>query len=355
MSQIETHRLTVEPLGRTLSCRSDQTILDACLRDGVSVPHACTHGTCSTCKVKVLEGRVDHNNVSAFALMDIERDEGRALACTATPCSDLTIEADVDVEDGVEHYPVRDYQGRVVGIEDVARDTRRLLIELNSDINFNPGQYARLKIPGTGESRCYSFANSGSHPRKLELHIRRFVGGLASDKWIFSELEEGATIELAGPYGRFYFRPARETPLILIAGGTGLAPIKAIADHVFEKRIDLDATLYHGVRTLADLYCEDYFYNLEDVSSGRFRYVPVLSEESWPGRSGLVTEALAADYDNCRGHTAYVSGPPPMVDAALKVLMQRRLFMKHIFRENFFSEGQEASESNLLRPLLGGN
>jgi ferredoxin len=145
--------ITVEPLERQVECRPDQAILDACLRAGVWLPHACTHGTCGTCgtcKVQVLDGDIEHNDASDFALMEFERTEGKTLICVATPSSDVTIEADVEVEEGVTYHTVRDYVGKLVKIEDIARDTRRLVIDLDKEMAFNPGQYVTVEVPGTG-------------------------------------------------------------------------------------------------------------------------------------------------------------------------------------------------------------
>ena len=143
----QTYTITVEPLGREVECREDQTILDACLRNGVWLPHSCTHGTCATCKADVLDGDVDHGAASTFALMDYERDEGKLLPCTACPRSDVTIEADIDVDESVEVFPVQDYTGTVVELEEIARDTRRLVIELDREIGFNAGQYLKFQVP----------------------------------------------------------------------------------------------------------------------------------------------------------------------------------------------------------------
>ena len=145
----ETFTVTVEPLGREVECRSDQPILDACLRAGVWLPHACTHGTCGTCKVEVLDGDVEHNDASDFALMEFERNEGKTLTCVATPDSDVTIEADVEFEEGVVHHPVEDFIGTVVALDDIARETRRLVIDLDHEMTFNPGQYVTIDVPGT--------------------------------------------------------------------------------------------------------------------------------------------------------------------------------------------------------------
>ncbi|MGN6609914.1 MAG: NADH:ubiquinone reductase (Na(+)-transporting) subunit F [Jatrophihabitans sp.] len=348
----ETFTVTVEPLGVDVECRADQNILDACLRQGVNLPHACTHGTCATCKVDVVDGSVDLGDASAFALMEFERSEGKALICTACPRSDVTIEADVDEEEDVVFHPVRDFVGTVREIDDCARDTRRLIVDLDDDIAFNPGQYVQVSVPGQGCTRSWSIASPPAQPRTIELHIRRTPGGLATDGWVFGRLAVGDGIRISGPYGRFFLREARDEPAILIGGGTGLAPLKAMVRHVLEGGVGPRLYLYHGARTIADLYDVDYFRALEAEHGGRFHYRPVLSEDAVDGvAEGFVTDAVDADYDTCAGHTAYLCGPPAMVDAALKLLMRKRLFPRDIYRENFFdaSDKSGGAKSPLLR------
>ena len=204
----ETFTVTVEPLEREVECRSDQSILDACLRAGVYLPHACTHGTCGTCKLQVLEGDIEHNDASDFALMEFERNEGMALVCVATPSSDVTVEADVEAEQGVVHHPVRDFTGTVASIEDIARETRRLIVDLDEEMTFNPGQYVTVEIPGTGpdtylvhgQPACRAGADRAADPA----HARWSPAptGGSSRTWPF-----GDTVRPSGPYGRFF--PAR--------------------------------------------------------------------------------------------------------------------------------------------------
>ena len=348
----ETYRVTVEPLGQVIDCRADQTVLDACLRAGIWLPHACTHGTCGTCKSELLDGEVDHGDASPFALMDFERDEGKVLLCTARPRSDLVVEGDVAVEEGVTAHPVRDFTATVAAIEDCAADTRRILLHLGQDLAFNPGQYISVTVPGAGVTRNYSIASPPSEPRRIELQIRRSPGGLATDGWIFKTLAPGDTVHLSGPYGRFFWRPARTEPVILIAGGTGLAPLKSIIRHVLESDADHRLTLYHGERTAAHMFDADFLRALEQAHPDRFAYRPCLSEEEAPGyRHGLVTDVLAADMPTCRGHVAYVCGPPPMVEAALRTLMAKRLFPRDIYREDFFNTADK-NAAKVRSPLL---
>lgn len=347
-----THTVTVEPLGVEVPCRADQSILEACLRHGVNLPHACTHGTCATCKVEIMEGEVDYGEASAFALLESERAEGKALICTARPTSDVTIEADVDEEDGVVFHPVRDFTATVTLIEDCARDIRRIRLALDDDIAFNPGQYVQVQIPGHAVTRCWSIATPPACSNTIELNIRRTPGGLATEGWVFADLAEGDPIALTGPYGRFFLREHRAEPAILIGGGTGLAPLKSMVRHVLETSGRHRLHLYHGARTQADLYDVDYFTELERRSEGQLSYRPVLSEEIVEGiRHGLVTEAVDQDFETCGGYVGYLCGPPPMVDAALKMLMKKRLFPRDIYREDFFDASDNAT-GGVRSPLL---
>ena len=344
-------RVTIEPVGREVDCGDDQTILDACLRAGVWLPHACTHGTCGTCKARIVAGEVDHGEASPFALMDFERDEGMALLCSAIPLGDVVVEADVEAEPGVELFAVEDRVGRVVAVEEPGRDIRRLRIALDRPLRFNAGQYVSLKLPGSDETRSYSLANPPSVGSELELHVKRTPGGKASDGWIFSRLAVGDSIELAGPFGRFFLRPQRSEPVLMVAGGTGLAPLMSMIRHILDVGLPQTVCLYHGARSRADLYDADRLADLAEKHPGRLRYVPCLSEEAWDGRRGLVTEVIAEDFSRCAGHVAYVCGPPPMVDATLKVLMERRLFPRDIYREDFYDESDKANGA-VRSPLL---
>lgn len=348
---VETYWITVEPLGAEVECRADQPILDACLRAGIWLPHACTHGTCGTCKVEVLDGEVDFGAASSFALMDFERDEGKALICVAMPRSDVTIEGDVEVEDGITMHPVADFTGTVVELSDIAAETRRLILDLDHEIAFNAGQYVSLEVPGSGQTRTYSMANTPAEPGRLELHIRRTPGGLASDGWIFKNLAVGDQVALSGPYGQFFFHAARPEPMIMIAGGTGLAPIKSIVRHVLAQSSQ-HITLYVGARTVRHLYDEEFFRELQRLHPDRFVYRPCLSEQEADSYgSGMVTDVIDTEFDTAAGHVAYVCGPPPMVDVSMKTLMRKRLFPRDIFREDFF-DARDKATGGVRSPLL---
>ncbi len=335
------YKVKIEPIGVEVVCDENQTILDACLRNGIWVPHACTHGTCATCKSKVVEGEVDFGLASNFALMDFEREEGYALLCTAKPKSDLVIEADVEVEEGLEFSPVRDFVGEVIDIEDCAMDTRRVKIKIeNNKIKFLAGQYIQLEIPGTGQNRAFSIASGpeADGNEEIELQIRRVPGGLAS-KYVFEDLKLKDKVKFAGPFGRFVLRKQFDNPILFLAGGTGLAPIKSMIIDALNSGLKQEIYLFHGSRSLKHVYDFEFFKEIESKFAN-FHYVPSIDnpEEGWAGETGFVHEVLGKRFQKFEGFKAYVSGPPPMVDACIKTLMKGRLFAEDIYIERFFTE-----------------
>jgi phenol hydroxylase P5 protein len=337
------HKVIIEPVGREINVPDNQNILDACLRQGVWVPHACTHGTCGTCKAQVLEGEVQHKGASEFALMDYERDDGKTLLCSAYPTTDVVIEADVEADPEAQFYPVKDFTATLEKLEEPCRDVRKLTLLLdNGPLRFMPGQYIQVQVPSSGKvlSRCYSIASAPSDGNRVELNIKRTPGGRAAP-YIFEQLKEGDKVKFSGPYGFFFLRKRGDEPIIYLAGGTGLAPLKSMILAAFEEGLQRQMTLIHGVRSRKDLYDFAFFRHMEAEHSN-FRYIPALSakepEDDWQGEEGFVHDVLARVIPNLKGHKAYLCGPPPMVDACLTTLIRGRLFEDSIFCENFFSE-----------------
>ena len=352
---MSSYTVRVEPIGSDIQCREDQTILDACLREGIWLPHACTHGTCGTCKAQVLDGEVDLGDASPYALLESERDEGCALLCVAKPKADVVIEGEVDVEEGVVIHPVRDYTGRLALLDDIAPAVRRVVVELDQPLAFNPGQYIQLDLPG-GDSRPYSIASTPADPSRVELHIKRTDGGVATDGWVFDTLAVGDRVSLSGPYGKFSFRPQRDKPLLLLGGGTGVAPLKSIVQHLAETCEETgwenDVVLYHGVRTVAELYDRAWF-EAKMAEHAWFEYRPAVSREACNGRQGRVPQLVAEDFPRAAGRTAYICGSPAMVEDTMKALMKGRLFPRDILREDFFDSADRATGANVVRsPLI---
>ncbi|MBA8826400.1 phenol hydroxylase P5 protein [Saccharopolyspora lacisalsi] len=332
----DTHEVRITTQDRSARCPADQSVLEALLRDDIWLPHSCTQGTCGTCKVRVLEGEVDHRDSSEYTLTSHERAAGIALGCQATPCSDLALEPAerVDPGDAVPRHPLRDHGGTVVLLDDIARDVRRLVVELDEPMGFNAGQYAEIRVPGTEVSRQYSMANPPSRSDRLEFHVKRTPGGVATDGWMFAGLRPGDRVELKGPLGDFGSNPPSGGAAIMIAGGTGLAPLTSIVRHVLAGESAPPLYLYHGGREQRDLYDAEFFRELEQHHE-RFTYRPCLSEQQWDGAMGAVTDVVLDDFASCKGLSAYLCGPPGMIEAGVKALKRRRMAPRRIFREEF--------------------
>ncbi len=349
------YQLTIEPLGQTVEVEEGQTILDAALRAGIYLPHACCHGLCATCKVQVLEGEVDHGVASTFALMDFERDENKCLACCAIPQSDVVIEAEIDEDVDAQNLPVRDYTGKVIRLENLTPTVKGLWIELEQDIEFQAGQYVDLHLPEGIGGRAFSLANPPSTGKVVELNIRIVPGGKATT-YVHESMQVGEEVRISGPYGRFFVRKSAEVPLIFMAGGSGLSSPRSMILDLLAEGFSLPITLLYGQRSMAELYYHQEFLALA-ASHPNFTYVPALSAEpegsSWQGFRGFVHDAAIAHFNNdFRGNKAYLCGPPLMVEACIGSLMKGRLFERDIYTEKFISAADaQQVRSPLFRAL----
>ena len=335
------YQLTIEPLGETIEVENDQSILDASLRAGIYLPYACNHGLCGTCKVDVLEGEIAHNHASTFALMDIERDEGKTLACCATLDSDVVIEAEVDEDPDAMSLPIEDFVGTVSRIEDLTPTIKGIWLALDGDgIEFQAGQYINLEIPGLDQPRAFSIASAPSARKEIELNVR-FVEGGQGTTYLHEALNPGDRLPFTAPLGRFYVRKSACEPVIFLAGGSGLSSPKSMILDLLENGDEREIVLVHGARSIAELYYADLFNDLAERHPN-FKYLAALSEpaddDAWAGPRCFVHELAEQRFDGrFTGHKAYLCGPPPMVDACITSLMRGRLFEEHIFMENFFT------------------
>ncbi len=334
------YELTIQPLGQTIAIEDGQTILDAALRAGIYLPHACCHGLCATCKVQVADGEVEHGEASSFALMDFERDAGKCLACCATAHSDLVIEAEIDEDPDAENLPVQDFSGVVSRIETLTPTIKGVWIRLEAPIRFQAGQYVNLNLPGGIGSRAFSLASPPSAGGEVELNVRSVPGGQGT-AYVHDTLQVGERIGISGPYGRFFVKKSARTPVLLMAGGSGLSSPRSMILDLLEEGFALPITLIYGQRSRDELYYHDEFVALA-AQHPNFRYVPALSHEpegsGWTGFRGVVHETAKAAFDNdFRGNKAYLCGPPLMIDACITTLMQGRLFERDIYTEKFIS------------------
>jgi phenol hydroxylase P5 protein len=340
------YQVTIEPIGTTIDVEEDQTILDAALRQGVWLPFACGHGTCGTCKVQVTDGYYDVGEASPFALMDLEREENKVLACCCKPESDMVIEADVDEDPDFLGYLVQDYQAKVIEMRDLSPTIKGVRLQLDRPMDFQAGQYINVQFPGIEGTRAFSIANAPSELGIIELHIRHVVGGLATTH-VHEQLKAGDALDISGPYGQFFMRKSDDQDAIFIAGGSGLSSPQSMILDLLEAGDTRTIYLFQGARDLAELYNREMFEQLvKDYPN--FRYIPALNapkaEDHWTGFTGFVHEAVADYFEQrCAGHKAYLCGPPVMIDAAISTLMQSRLFERDIHTERFLSAADGAS------------
>lgn len=345
-------QLTIEPLGATIDVEDGQTILDAALRQGIYIPHACGHGLCGTCKVTVTGGEVDHGVANPFALMDFERDEGKTLACCATLQTDVEIEADIDEDPDARIIPVTDFHCTVSRIETMTPTIKSYWLKLDKPIDFQAGQYVQISLPGIEGDRPFSIANSPQDiaaTGELEVNVRVIPGG-AGTAYMHEKLNVGDKLKISGPYGRFFVRSSLNAPMIFMAGGSGLSSPRSMILDLLANGCTLPITLIYGQRNLAELYYDDEFKALTQKHAN-FTYVPALSEDAdgFDGFKGFVHDAAVKHFNgDFSGHKAYLCGPPPMIEACLGALMQGRLYEKDIYAEKFIT----AADANKPRSAL---
>ena len=297
-------------------------MLEAALREGYRLPYGCRNGSCGSCKGKVVAGAVDHGRSQDSALNATERAAGMALFCQAQPRSDLIIECR---EIGaVKDIPVKTLPCRVQSLERVAPDVMRIRLRLPAAerLQFLAGQYIDILLRD-GTRRSLSLANPPHDDGLLELHLRNYGGPFSAH--VFTQMKEKDILRFEGPLGTFYLREDSIKPAVLMAGGTGFAPIKAIIEHAIHHKLKRPLLLYRGARHTADLYLDELPAAWQREHG--ITYVPVLSdataEDAWAGRHGLIHEAVMADFPDLSGHEVYACGAPAMIDAA------RRDFLAH--------------------------
>jgi CDP-4-dehydro-6-deoxyglucose reductase len=310
-----THQITIKPSNHVFAVNEGETILEAALREGFVIAYGCRNGACGTCKGKVLEGTVDYGTYQEHALPDADKKLGLALFCQARPLTDLAIECR---EIGAaKDMPIKTLPCRVQKMERPAPDVMMLHLKLpaNERLQFLAGQYIDILMKD-GKRRSLSLANAPHDDVLLQLHLRNY-GGPFSD-YVFNRMKEKDILRFEGPLGTFFLRENSDKPIILLASGTGFAPIKAIVEHALHKGIRRPMTLYWGGRARADLYLNDLAETWQRDHG--IRYVPVLSEakseDHWRGRSGFVHRAVVEDFPDLSGHQVYACGAPVMVEAA---------------------------------------
>jgi CDP-4-dehydro-6-deoxyglucose reductase len=316
-------KVRVLPSKREFEARGDEAVLSAALRQHLNLPHSCKGGSCGTCRVRVLSGRFAYPHGRPVGIDAQEEAAGYALICQARAQDDLVIETReirhvTDVE-------IRELPARVARMQRLAPDVMGLWLRLPAIEPFawQSGQYVDVMLPGE-RRRSFSLANPPHDAALLELHVRRAPGGAFSEQ-VFGGMKEGGLLRIEGPLGQFVYRPG-DRPLLLVGGGTGYAPLKAILREVLETGARRDVVLYWGVRSAAELY-EDGWLRALAARHPRFHYTGVTD--------GFVHEAVLKGVPGLTGFDVYAAGPPAMIDAVRASLPRQGADPARIFFDSF--------------------
>lgn len=329
--------ITIQPSGHQFSAEADETLLEAGLRHGFTIPYGCRDGVCGACKGKIREGVVEHGEYKPFALSDEEKEAGVALLCKAKARSDLVIESHEITNE--QEIPVKTLPCRVQKMEKLADDVMALSLKLpaNERLLFLAGQYIDI-LTKDGKERSFSLANAPHEDEFLELHIRNIPGGTFTNH-VFTEMKERDIMRIKGPLGKFYLREESDKPILFVASGTGFAPVKAIIEHALHVGIERPIYFYWGVRKQAELYMLD---KVREWESRGVKFTPVVSDEDWDGRSGFVHQAVLEDFDDLSGFQVYACGAPVVVEAAHRDFTGQRGLPPDEFFSDAFSFAPKA-------------
>ena len=345
-------QITIQPSGRTFLADNQETLLSAGIRQGIGLPYGCKDGACGSCKCKKISGTVVHGEHQSKALSAEEETQGLILTCCAKAQTDLVLESRQVTEEG--SFPVKKMPVRVVSLEKKSDDVMSVFVQLPATdlMQFHAGQYVEFLLRD-GARRSYSMANAphtlDPAAPKVELHIRHMPGGKFTDV-VFSTLKEKDILRIEGPYGSFYLREKSQAPMILLASGTGFAPIKALIEHMQHKNIQREATLYWGGRRPSDLYMSEWVA-AQVKAMPHLKYIPVVSdalpEDAWTGRTGFVHQAVLQDHPDLSGFQVYACGAPIVVDSARADYVGKAgLPEDEFFADSFTTEADKAKEAS---------
>jgi len=306
-------RVSLANPARSFSAAPGQSLLDAALAAGLNLPHSCKSGNCGSCRARLVAGETVYPHGVPLGLSAVEAAAGDILLCQARACGDVVLETREILP--AHEVTIRRLPCRIVQAVPLSHDVLGLQLRLPAaeEFTFLPGQYIDVMLDG-GRRRSFSIASPPHDARPLELHVRRVAGGEFTER-LFAGSAQRMLLDIEGPLGQFTYRDSG-APVVMVGGGTGLAPLYSMLRHVTGTGLRCDIALYWGVRTAADLYLGTALEALARQAPG-FRYVPVLSDAdaTWPGRRGLVHAAVLEDRPVLAGCDIYASGPPAMIDA----------------------------------------
>ena len=336
--------VTVQPSGRAFTVERDEAILPAGIRQGIGLPYGSKDGACGSCKCKLLSGSVVHGAHQEKALSKEEAAAGMILTCCAVPQTDVLLESRQVTEAGA--LPIKKMPVRVASLEKKSDDVVVIKLQLpaNDVFQYHPGQYIEFLLRD-GARRSYSMANAPAEGVQMELHIRHMPGGKFTDV-VFGSMKEKDILRIEGPFGSFFLREESAAPMVMLASGTGFAPIKALLESMQQKGITRATTLYWGGRRPSDLYMDAWVREFA-AKHAWLSYVPVVSnalpEDAWSGRTGFVHQAVLADLPDLSSYQVYACGAPIVVDSAKRdFCLQAGLSEDNFFADSFTSEADKA-------------
>lgn len=319
---------------KDLEVEGGNTLLSLLNERNIFVPSACGgKATCGLCKVRILSGAGKLLPTEEGFISHSERVSGMRLACQVKVKNDIELMLPEYV------FNAKEYRAKVTKVETLTHDIKFIRFEMSGtdDVEFKPGQYIQIKIPGTEEFRAYSIASSPDDSKYVELIVRLIPGGLCST-YLHKVLKKGDKVSLVGPFGEFFLQEQTKSDIVAIAGGSGMAPIMSIIKYLAKREMPRKLTYFFGARTTNDLYYLEYMDEIMKKFEN-FKFVPVLSEpkvsDSWKGHTGFVTKSVEHLIENASDMEAYLCGPPPMIDAAVAVLNKKGMDTGRIYYDKF--------------------
>ncbi len=337
------YTVRLEPIGVEMEVEDGETVLQAAFRQGIMLMHGCKEGQCASCKSILVDGDIDLLRYSTFALPEYERDQDYILLCRTLAYSDVTVELLNYDEDILKlAIPVKQFSGHVQDIHALTHDMRRVRVHLDEDtgLKFFAGQYVDVGLPQHGITRSYSMASTPSSPHDLEFLIKVYPDGEFS-ALLDETLKVGDPLTVTGPYG-VCCRRDHDGPLLLIGGGSGMAPLLSILHDLTEHQEDRPVRFFYGARTVQDLF---YLEQIHEAAShlSDFEFIPALSHlqdpTGWNGETGFIHETVQKRLERTWADNAdaYVCGPPPLIDAVIPVLRMKGIDVDHIYFDKFFA------------------
>ena len=340
-----TYKVSIPKLSAELDAPRYVTILEHALMKGVAFPHSCRVGTCGTCKARLVKGKVYELSDKAYTLSADELRDNYVLACQSMPRSDLVLEIP-GAPEALQRPPVVERAGEITAMRKLTHDILELEVKIDEPVSYRAGQYCEIYVPGVivdevHESRSYSFASPpGLAPVSVvRFHVRLVPGG-AFTTWLHNEARVGQRLEGHGPYGDFWLRSGK-APILAIAGGSGMAPLKALLEQACAEEVARDVKYFFGARRQEDLYCLEEMKTLAAAWPGKFEFIPVLSgepeESDWTGARGFVSEHVRKVLgDQIADYHVYMCGPPPMLDSAERIVLGAGVLPANVHADRFY-------------------